>query len=57
MAWCSSQGGFLEAQTVLSQQARQRRQAQLRQAREQRRHKVYYAVNGTVANDSFHKQS
>ncbi|XP_074517749.1 uncharacterized protein LOC141783992 [Sebastes fasciatus] len=39
------QGGFLEAQTALAQQAHQHRRAHLRQAREQRRHKVVYSVN------------
>ncbi|GLD62421.1 uncharacterized protein AKAME5_001414600 [Lates japonicus] len=39
------QGGFLEAQTALTQQAHRHRRAHLRQAREQRRHKVVYTVN------------
>ncbi|XP_038585552.1 uncharacterized protein LOC119910829 [Micropterus salmoides] len=40
------QGGFLEAQTALTQQALRHRRAHLRHAREQRRHKVVYTVNG-----------
>ncbi|XP_051252178.1 uncharacterized protein LOC127361525 [Dicentrarchus labrax] len=44
------QRGFLEAQTSLTQQAHQRRRAHLRQTREQRRHKVVYAVNVGGAN-------
>ncbi|XP_033966806.1 uncharacterized protein [Pseudochaenichthys georgianus] len=40
------QGGFLEAQTALTQQAHRQRRAHHRQAREQRRHKVVYSVNG-----------
>lgn len=43
---CAIKGGFLEAQTALSQQAHRRRRAHLRQAREQRRHKVVCTVNG-----------
>ncbi|XP_044230611.1 uncharacterized protein LOC122998076 [Thunnus albacares] len=39
------QGGFLEAQTALAQQAHRYRQAHLRQAREQRRHKVVYTFD------------
>ncbi|XP_044021762.1 uncharacterized protein LOC122861436 [Siniperca chuatsi] len=39
------QGGFLEAQTALTQQTHQHRRAHLRQAREQRRHKVVYKIN------------
>ncbi|KAF3844826.1 hypothetical protein F7725_007989 [Dissostichus mawsoni] len=44
------QGGFLEAQTALTQQAHRQRRAHHRQAREQRRHKVIYSVNGKIAN-------
>ncbi|XP_035529596.1 uncharacterized protein LOC118336935 [Morone saxatilis] len=44
------QGGFLEAQTSLTQQAHRRRRAHLRQTREQRRHKVVYTVNVGGAN-------
>ncbi|KAM7402996.1 hypothetical protein PAMA_003767 [Pampus argenteus] len=39
------QGGFLEAQTALAQQAHRYRQAHLRQARQQRRHKVIYTYD------------
>ncbi|KAK9533626.1 hypothetical protein VZT92_008732 [Zoarces viviparus] len=39
------QGGFLEAQTALTQQANRHRRAHLRHAREQRRHKAVYSVN------------
>nr|XP_046269398.1 uncharacterized protein LOC124072217 [Scatophagus argus] len=39
------QGGFLEAQTALSQQAHRHRRAHLRQVRERRRLKVVYTVN------------
>ncbi|KAI4803828.1 hypothetical protein KUCAC02_025476 [Chaenocephalus aceratus] len=39
------QGGFLEAQTALTQQAHRQRRAHHRQARKQRRHKVV-SVNG-----------
>ncbi|XP_049917502.1 uncharacterized protein LOC126400660 [Epinephelus moara] len=44
------QGGFLEAQTALTKQAHRHRRAHLRQAREQRRHKVVYTVNGGGTN-------
>ncbi|XP_070698400.1 uncharacterized protein [Pempheris klunzingeri] len=40
------QGGSLEAQTALAQQAHRHRRALHQQAREQRRHKVVYVVNG-----------
>ncbi|AWP16555.1 Hypothetical protein SMAX5B_000445 [Scophthalmus maximus] len=39
------QGGFLEAQTALTQQAHRHRQAHLRRAREQRRRKIVYTAN------------
>ncbi|XP_063764901.1 uncharacterized protein LOC134881471 isoform X1 [Eleginops maclovinus] len=39
------QGGFLEAQTALTQQAQRQRRAHHRHAREQRRHKGVYSVN------------
>ncbi|KAI9515989.1 hypothetical protein NQZ68_020517 [Dissostichus eleginoides] len=45
------QGGFLEAQTALTQQAHRQRRAHHRQAREQRRHKVVYSVNGPQVED------
>lgn len=57
MALWSLQGGFLEAQTALTQQAHRHRRAHLRQAREQRRHKVVYTVNGTAASYYLNKQS
>ncbi|KAF0044412.1 hypothetical protein F2P81_003570 [Scophthalmus maximus] len=46
-------GGFLEAQTALTQQAHRHRQAHLRRAREQRRRKIVYTANGRNANDQF----
>ncbi|XP_035598144.1 uncharacterized protein LOC118362042 [Oncorhynchus keta] len=43
---CQPQGGLLEAQMVLSQQAQQRQRAQQRQVREQREHeRIFYTDN------------